>query len=1155
MVEAVLKGGESILKPIIKMVNENFDMKTYTKLMESLNVSETEHNIPSVFSSVEGTNEICVVSDKDGCDLVFVNDTGNGVIAYYIGDDISTFDGAYIPIYGDQLCAGIAPDGCAFAFVLSKNEVYFSKELSPHSGVFTNAQLLSVTKPRDFKRIEKITVKAIEEGFAFFAISSIHKDNSAYVTCRISDENYDYLLPVAFDMGVFNFIGGKREELEILQIGSTVQRCSLSDKKLHLFSLDTQGQGLVKDSRYCNGDIICITNQGNAGILILDNQEVYNFNKIVDSGNYRSASIRKLGNDIHFSFLWENKQVVHARAQQKGSGFIADTPFPIDIDTNAIAYASYEKEMTLYYYKRYKNMLVKLDYSEKSASWKETEIEVLQPGDVRRLPCYSTEVTFTHHEYKTPLSGICVEIWTEECSYIETLNGIKMCDKEHKIQLTTKMDGRINFIQYTHKIDVPVIYASLPENLLATGELLAFKQYEIVSEKMQNITSDTVYNAKTTDPMGTGQEDLLKDEFKTRENAEAIAQSVNELMKSYNTMNTSSCCKGVYLIHKDEIAYLNKLDKVNELASWSLTVEGNRIIYKQLTSEEAEQEKELMHVNAVQTNGLFSAIGDFFRAIGKAIVKVVKIVVNGLKAAIEFVINGVKMVFDAIASTISDILGFIETIFATVAVFFVAIFTWVASVFQWHDVKLAKAAIAGCLNVTFTKLPDRAQEYKNSINQLFKKLEITIDECIDQICEKIAPGESILAYSNKNMPEDAASEEAMSNNYLQNKLSTIDTSAVNILSSEETALYKNRLFSVMDTMEQYMKSISQEDGFKSAMLYLENAFNSIDSFFTNLFAALLQALKGLIGILLHTMEVVVTAIFDAFKLLFEIISEIMQKKINVPFFSGLYRFMTGDELTIVNLVSFVLSVPMVIMSKLITGNAPFKNEEAVEGFISDCTTIFSSSSLGQTTYRYSYASRMAAAIISLLAGTAYNGISAWPDFETCTTPPSPIPIDAGIIGWILWLLELTWFTASAPEWSSQDADPPYSEWAFAQCMTFLLGVLIDGVYVAYSGHIDSSGNVGRSITCVYGVFHMTMAGIVTNKESTAPEDCIPEFFGATTEMSKILINFDKTRTWSKWPVCLLDGVTATVVTICGSVSASRTDKDDMEMGQRIQLSY
>lgn len=1145
-----LKGVDNLYALEEMKVNDKFRMKSYTKLMENLEVRDENDKTQQI--QAQHADEICVVSDADHCDIVVVNSYQQGAVAYYFAEKNGSYDSVFIPLSGKCMTAGLDRDGRVYVYAIRDEKVFFSCECRPHGGNYSEEQEVDITYPKDFGKLERIMVKDLKDGHALFVICSSKDNNISYAACRIWDEKYDYMLPVAFSKGEFAVSGETKEELAVHLIADQYVHYGIKERSMEIMPVHFSSDDVtIKQLIYEDG-LFCLYTDNTADTVyqevfaaLLQEEGQLHAQIISEMPSCRSAAIRCREDKYHYALL--DDDLMHSSSKKD---FIAAVPCPIDAKVSAVSFSKRVGEITLYYFQSEKNAVVRLDYISKTGQWSELQLDFLKPGEIRRMPCYSTEVTILHPEYNCPMVDIAVELWTEERTYLETKKGLSLCDAEHKIVLSTGGDGKIYFVQYTNKIDASPVMISFSQDLMDEEDVVTCIQYEAALGKFENIKASDILEAKTTDSMGTGQMDFLSGKFRTEENAKNLAENINCLMGMMpNKINMNPANKGMYIVKRSETAALGQLTDANHDVSWSLDVDpvSGKICFSRLTGEEAAAQIRQMKQEVQAENGFFSDLADFFRAVGKKIAQVVKIVVNGIWGTVSCIVNGVKMIFEGIINTVTAVINFIETVFSVVAIFFIVIFMWVASLFQWNDVKRTQRAISGMFGIMMKKLPEKSDAIKDQLIVFLGGVKADLDKLIDTACQEIAPDTSIIKYAADiaEEKENYEMEEVISNDVLGRKLSGIQSTGVCLMTASDVRAYQEDLKPLMDAIKSFSGSIENTQAFEEASDYITQAFSDLDGMFGNLFAAMLKVLQGLMDAILSGIGGVVSIFFQMINTILRILDSCMNKRINIPFFSELYKQMTGDDLTFMNISSFILAVPTTIVYKFIYGKAPIESEEALERFLADYEAVMEHDWTGadrncKEDWITPEIVHALTSIVGLISSSFYNCFGMELDVETMNKMPASNMCndeekEETVVDVFVQIMEWVWFGASAPWAHKTDEKQEITAVDIIAWGYFGFGCLVDTVFlVCTKSYIDKGEKEGRIVTCIYGLGHLVI-NIVRWCGEGFDLSYIAEMAGAVAEMTKILINYVHKYKWCKWSVIAMDAIATFVILIIATI--------------------
>jgi hypothetical protein len=1155
---------------VTKNLNEKLDIKVFTKLMEYVDVTDSDELeelrcITGVASEINSNiMELDVISDKDGCDTVFANNPGNenvkpqGAVCYRFGNATSAMNASKIPLYGHSITGGQAYN-LLHAYVIKDGDIYTSKEKKPYSGKFQEEEKLDVTLPVNFIRIHQIKTCQFDNDFALFTVSET-QEGGYFLTIRYGSEKYDRMIPVAWGKGIFAFQGTKKEDLCAHQVSAVdgeiyYTYMYLNDEKLHRYKVtlsDSTEQPL--EIAQVKGQVFMLSSAYKLYRLDVTGE---NCNAVYIQG-YAQVSGISMQRDtkyVHISMLNDSNQLMHSYLSLDASEGDMVMMFPLDTSVSVVAMSNYETTATIYYFSTQKSKLVRMSYDVDGDNWNDLDIDIPDENQVMRLPCYSTEITLMDKEYHQPKAGVKVKVWTEQRSCLQTVDGIKVCDESHQLILTTDARGKITVAQYTDKIDVPVVYASLPTEMMAEDEVLAIQQFETVSEKMEQLKSDDLMNARMTDSMSGDMGYLIPDSKRTQANVDAIVQSVHQVMNlkkgMLNASNPNPYARGVYRIKKDEVGTLKTLRLGESMPAWRLTVNGDKLEYADMSNEEFMEYRNAVcgddkWISDEKFKSIFSKIGDFFRSVKKKIVQVVELVVKGVETVVTFVLDGVKMIYNFVTNTVGEILDFVETIFAVVAVFFVSVFAWLASLFMWDDLKLTQRLLNGLLEGLINSAPSGVDKLRKLAGDFIKDVDGKLDEKIDEICSKISPDKSVYEYVEDNTPESPEYEEANSNNQFLDKFIAVQRTEKYCLSMMEES--SGTYTEIEQVLEKFTSDVTVSDGWKALEPYIQDVFSSESNIATKLVVSLFQIAKSCVHAILEGLDEVVNALCNVTgAILSQFWTQITTNmNINVPFFSKLYKLITGDDLTLLNLITFIGGVPTLLVYKMTGRSLPYSNASDVERIIEELKNDFVW--MYDEDCRNGYKeSKTASFILSIAAGTfgtAYYAMAAEDVWSERTRSKN---IFCELLSSGMFVTEFVWVACCFPlihksklKWYDRFM------WIF-----FAVGEVINGIFIGWKASKKDASYVDKICnftTTIYGIIHLGFAiGILcVNYEEYL--SYIPEIIGALTETPKVLIDLlAKKKAIICGVLSGINGLAGLAVFTCSIAGACNSDEKPVSL--------
>lgn len=324
-------------------------------------------------------------------------------------------------------------------------------------------------------------------------------------------------------------------------------------------------------------------------------------------------------------------------------------------------------------------------------------------------------------------------------------------------------------------------------------------------------------------------------------------------------------------------------------------------------------------------------------------------------------------------------------------------------------------------------------------------------------------------------------------------------------------------------LKNFITETAGDPAFQEAEKYFDEAFADIDKFLSSLLCGIFSVLKGIAHLILNGIETLVSAALDLAKALTDMIKEIADSEIDVPFFSSLYEALTGDKLTILNFVAFIASLPALLIYKVTYRKAPFESEEEVDAFVAELQQAFGNGQreLGDTPATVQSLCTIFSAVSAGMLGFLNSIISLVKEGSTLI-----LDVAAVVCEWI-------WMALCTP-WIYDNRPRPYSITAWGY---FLFCAIVDaGMTFSNQKYIDKD-MPGNMIVFAYGTLHMTiaLAGILADKTDEKELSAVSfagELMGSITEMSKIMLTYNPEPSAQDYVVSVIDLIGAVAIPTC-----------------------
>lgn len=1095
--------------------NERVCIKSATKLMEQLYVHEQSSD------EVSNLNIISIKAfGNDKVGIYLAMETEEQDILLYQPEPIdNSIKCLPVGLKGHDIAAGLDADGRICLFAVKGDRVYHVREKAPYTGQFTAIEEIPVTRPNTDSRIAGLTLYELENdsSYPFVLAISLSSEEKYWLDLHYCDSAASNLFPVPLTTKCFTFSGDKRAELKLHVIRDNYGIYDIETGKAESSIPINRGTETVaaETVKYISG---------NTFVLYKDSGYM-KISALINSADGTQKELKKLftAKNIHCFNAWGDEKnvfvAVHTDMICHGSAVLSDGVWkaddldPLADSASILAAKKYRNAMQLFYITNKDHLLHKLEDMD-GANWNETTYEAGKAGSVTRQSCYSTEMTFTDPKHKTvPLSGIKVTLTADSRTYVETAEGISMIDRNTSVTAETDSYGKLFFRQYSSRLDVPTIYANLSDNLLGDDEELSFSQFSDVYHRMGQVDGDTLLSAQQFDSKTAETSPLISDKYRTKECTDQLAKGIRQLVSSFNIGESN-----VMQLQKKGTLRDRILPNNNAHQAWHLQfMEDGSVFYEELTSQQAEE----LIINFSSTNSLglpkwLSKIGDFFRSVVKSIVKVCEVVINGAKAAVRFILNGVEMVFETVLNVVQDVLKFVEIIFAPVLVLFKHIFRWIASLFGWNYVLYTKKAIVGMVNLLLDWLPQNASELSNFICSKIETAQTKIDSIIDEIIEKITSSGDTMDYWENQLPaENETYTYEISSDPIQAKFQKALASGADlkdIVTFEDDG--SDGIEELFAELNSFIKDLSDSDAFDEAQKYLNSAFENMDKFFSFLLSGILSAIKGLIKLILNGCSKLVSDMFDTLAVILDKLKKLITAKISFPLLSEIYRWISDDDLTIIDLAALLTALPSTIIGKLVLHSVPFASEEDSAKFVERLkqkmkfTLPDSLSGKACVSKVESSDNDEFALNFTITMSALFYGMTDYALDKLSISGDGDSPIST-LLAVVSLALQLAWLVSSFPAfYDNSSSTHPEIVFSWIMWIIFCIGMIIDSCYFFKElKHVDAEKE-GRYITSIYGDIHLAFALIGGYIGCLDNCTLCGEIFSSAVEMSRFMLNIE-----------------------------------------------
>lgn len=588
----------------------------------------------------------------------------------------------------------------------------------------------------------------------------------------------------------------------------------------------------------------------------------------------------------------------------------------------------------------------------RSSTWRDNPVVFDSEDEVRPLTGHMSEITLLDKD-GNPLSSQPVMLWTNAETRL-FINGLSVkVSSENRYKVVSNESGQIEVIEESDSIQgTPVILQECAQDGEGAGLFFTITPGEKYRRKFKTIGKDELGDTRLSDGTMLVDADYGDQKDSVLEQASTAMHSMLEGALVSDNPDLNRIRQGDYdprmsIFTEDPTELLSRIVKGNGHKSFVLRFDSDMLTYREISADESFSRIQTLcrscygeQCNVIDSadklsadNGLFSSIASFFKAVVKGIVKVVEVVVHAVEEAVTAVVNFVSNAVSQVASfavdLIEDAVHLVESVLKQITVTVRKIIKWIGFMLDWDDIKKCAKAVEAKFEAGFDLIDSWLVSLDGSIDKLLDGAELKVKDFLGLF------GTALSDDSVRNQAvefEDSPYNQASSHNVFAKCLgSDCHIDAPELIST------------ISDDLESIGKLVSSvTDGLDFHSLVdnlLDNSFSirSIGCFFRDLLGKLVDALVSASRAVAHMA-------ISATRTLLSDIRRILTCTVRIPLLSGIAKLVTGMDLSILNLASFAVALPLTVSYKLIYNKAPvpdvMKLDEFDKSMAIFCATLY-----------------------------------------------------------------------------------------------------------------------------------------------------------------------------------------------------------------------
>jgi len=323
-----------------------------------------------------------------------------------------------------------------------------------------------------------------------------------------------------------------------------------------------------------------------------------------------------------------------------------------------------------------------------------------------------------------------------------------------------------------------------------------------------------------------------------------------------------------------------------------------------------------------------AAAGDFFRWAKGIVDKVEYSIEQGAEGLYHFVATIGEDVYDVVLDCVSAVVHAVEFVFNKIGVFFDDLIKWLGFIFNWSDILRTHKVLKNIFNQYLGKCINSLNNYETDIKNAFTSIYNNIDTWAG-IPNNIPPD-----LSNNTMDDTTrSSQPAPGQNSPQSHwgMHHLKSNAAN---GSTTAQPDSGIMGALEGLLQpFTDAVAQEEEIiEAAIQSLQTEI--IDQIHTLNWTQLAKAVVAIVtDTLLETVENILLALIDFFAALTKDVLDLLNATLDIPVISWLYKKISGDDLSLLDLYCLLSAIPATIIYKLVVEETPFPDNATTTALI------------------------------------------------------------------------------------------------------------------------------------------------------------------------------------------------------------------------------
>ncbi|MEL6161942.1 MAG: LamG domain-containing protein [Cyanobacteria bacterium J06627_32] len=321
---------------------------------------------------------------------------------------------------------------------------------------------------------------------------------------------------------------------------------------------------------------------------------------------------------------------------------------------------------------------------------------------------------------------------------------------------------------------------------------------------------------------------------------------------------------------------------------------------------------------SVLSRGIGKRIGRRFR---NAIKKATSVVIGTVKNVVHVLVKTVEGIVDFVVDTAEKVADFVEAVVEKVVKGIKEFIEFLQFLFNWDDILDTQRYLKKTINASLDSAKQLAEDAKAHVTSFVDDLQDDVEDGMNRLVKKLGGTPSEVEESGFELPEALEW-------FLSRFLGGSNPSG-----SETTPNAENGDSPLASFVRQLLEAF--EDAIGAGLRLSEGMFESIQTLIANprepeaALIVIIEAFRDAIIQSLDAVENVALGLLDVVKVAIDLFKDFLNAEIRIPFISDLLDLIGVGKLTVLNLATIALAIPVTVTAKLVTGQNLFTDSTPV----------------------------------------------------------------------------------------------------------------------------------------------------------------------------------------------------------------------------------